>query len=210
MDARLLDARRPGSVERAVGHLRSGGVLGLPTETVYGLAAALHDPLGVARIVALKGRPDHKPLPWQVADLSAAEAAGFGLEGGARRLAEAFWPGPLTLVLRRPEGCPAWFSPSSPTVALRVPRHEVALAVLSAWGRPLAVTSANRSGGTECLTAEALLRAFPEASDLLVLDGGTASGSASTVVDATGAEPRIFREGPLSRARIEEVWNATD
>jgi len=203
---RILGTQGAGWIEEARTHLEAGGVLALPTETVYGLAASLTDPRGVERIFDLKGRPQEKLLPLQMDSLARVRAWGFPLSAGAERLALAFWPGPLTLVLPRPPRCPPWFAPGGITLAVRVPDHPVALRVLALAEAPLAVTSANLSGEPPCLDAAAVARAFPGA-PLLVLDGGRAPGGLpSTVVAATGEEPVVLREGPIGSARIREVW----
>jgi len=195
-------------IESACAHLRASGVVALPTDTLYGLAAELERPDGANRIFTLKERDKDRSLPWQVASLVHAEASGFAFSPAARRLAERFWPGPLTLVLPRPARCPAWFAPGSPRIALRIPGHRVPLALLEAFGAPLAVTSANLSGGKECLSPSEVAAAFGGADDLLILDGGLAPGGmASTVVDASGAEPVLLREGPVPFASVLEVWH---
>lgn len=179
----------------------------MPTETVYGLAALTLSSLGVGRIFELKGRPDDRPLPLQFRSLGDAEAYGFRLGNGARRLALRFWPGPLTLVLERPGALPDWFAPGSAAVAVRVPDHPLALALLGAAGTPLAVTSANASGEVPALCASDIELAFPEAGDLLILDAGPSPGGlASTVVDGRGALPEFLRGGPITRAEVEEAW----
>lgn len=198
-DPRWLDA--------ALAHLARGGVVALPTDTVYGLAASLQGPEGTERILRLKGRPAEKALPVLVSSLSRAEGYGFSFSDGARRLALRYWPGPLTLVLPRPPSLPTWFAPGLSTTALRVPGHGVALALLEAAGW-LAVTSANRSGGPEALSAGEVAAVFSGEDDLFVVDGGPSPGGrASTVVDATGGTPRVLRRGPLSEAEVEEVWH---
>lgn len=203
---RTLDAPSAGWLEKVLAHLRAGKVVALPTETVYGLASAL-DPRGIERIYGLKGRAEEKALPLQVDSVERAVEYGFDFSAPARRLAERFWPGPLTLLLNRPQGCPAWFAPDTPLIALRIPDHPVVLELLSAAGEPLAVTSANRSGEPECLHAGDVARAFEGAEDLFVLDGGIAPGGiASTVMDASGPEPRTVREGPITPSEILHAW----
>lgn len=207
---RTLDALSEGWLREALIHLRAGGVVALPTETVYGLALAL-DPGAVERVYALKGRALEKALPLQLDSVERALGWGFDFSAPARRLAGHFWPGPLTLLLNRPQRCPAWFAPDTPLVALRIPDHVVVLELLRAAGEPLAVTSANRSGKPECLKASDVERAFEGADDLLVLDGGTAPGGiASTVVDASGPEPQVVREGPIATSEILRVWRRGD
>ena len=194
-------------LDEVLSHLGRGLVVALPTETVYGLAVAL-DPAAVNRLFALKGRASEKALPLQMDSLERALAWGFDLSAPAAHLAERFWPGPLTLLLRRPARCPFWFAPGSDLIALRIPDHPVVQEVLRRTGQPLAVTSANRSGEPECLDAGAVAGTFGDAEDLLVLDGGPSSGgSASGVVDASGQEPVLMREGPIPFPALLEVWH---
>lgn len=203
---RVLDSRSEGWLEETLTHLRGGGVIALPTETVYGLATRL-DPAAVKRLYALKGRASEKALPLQMDSLDHAVAWGFAFSAPARRLGEHFWPGPLTLLLERPKRCPPWFALDAPLVALRIPNHLMVRGLLRATGEPLAVTSANRSGEAECLDAGAVARVFEDADDLLVLDGGNATGGlASTVVDASGAEPVVKRGGPIAASEILRTW----
>ena len=203
---RILDSRSEGWLEETLTHLRGGGVVALPTETVYGLAVRL-DPVAVDHLYDLKGRAFDKALPLQMDSVERALDWGFEFSAPARCLVEHFWPGPLTLLLNRPKQCPAWFAPDDPLVALRIPDHLVVLELLGAAGEPLAVTSANRSGQSECLSAGDVVRVFEGADDLLVLDGGTAPGGmASTVVDASDLEPRVVREGPIGWTEIIRYW----
>jgi L-threonylcarbamoyladenylate synthase len=207
---RLISTTDPSWLEVALSALREGVVVAIPTETVYGLAAPLRDPEGVASIFRLKGRAADKALALQVATEETAEGWGFRLGEGANRLARAFWPGPLTVILARPGTCPAWLAPRSATLGLRIPSHPAALSLLRAWGEPLAVTSANRSEEPECLDGASVASLFADEDDLLVVEAGLVSGGTpSTVVDATGVEPKILREGPIARDRIEEVWHGT-
>jgi L-threonylcarbamoyladenylate synthase len=207
---RTIEAAEPASyLPTALAVLRQSGVVALPTETVYGLAASLLNSLGVERIFALKGRPDERPLPVQFFSLEAAELFGFRFSDGARRLARAFWPGPLTLVLDRPETLPGWFAPGAGGIAVRVPDHPVALALLRGFGNPLAVTSANPSGEPPALEASAIAEAFPEAEDLLILDGGRSSGGeASCAVEARGERLSLIRPGTIPLERLEEAWRS--
>ncbi len=204
----ILDAGGGDWLPSAVDTIRRGGVVAVPTETVYGLAAGLHDPAGQDRIYRMKGRGREKALPVQTGSLKHARAWGFALTPRALRVAEVFWPGPLTLVLARPAACPAWFAPGSTTLALRIPDHPVTLALLEAAEAPLAITSANPSGLAECLTAQDTAQAFKTFDDLLVVDGGRVpGGQASTVLDVTGREPIILRRGPISLKELLEVWH---
>jgi L-threonylcarbamoyladenylate synthase len=207
---RILGAEEPASyLLTALAVLRRSGVVALPTETVYGLAASLLNSLGVDRIFALKGRPDDRPLPVQFFSLEAAQRFGFRFSDGACRLARTFWPGPLTLVLERPKTIPEWFAPGADGIAVRVPGHPVALALLRGFGNPLAATSANPSGEPPALDARTIAKAFPEAEDLLILDGGPSpGGEASNVVDGRRGNPSLRRPGPISWESIEEAWKS--
>jgi L-threonylcarbamoyladenylate synthase len=192
------------------GHLiREGALVAFPTETVYGLGANASDGRAVAAIFAAKGRPRFNPLIVHVPDLAAAERIAE-LTPAARRLAEAFWPGPLTLVLkRRPEaGISDLVSAGLDTIALRVPAHPVARALLAAAGCPLAAPSANRSGRvspTEALHVLDDLGSTPA----MILDGGpTVHGLESTVVGASGSQLTLLRPGAIPREAIETVLGA--
>jgi L-threonylcarbamoyladenylate synthase len=194
------------AVARAARLLRAGRLVAFPTETVYGLGADATDDDAVAAIFAAKGRPRFNPLIAHVATLAAArKLARF--DAAALALARAFWPGPLTLVLPRREGCPvSWLASAGlPSLAIRVPAHPGALALLRATGRPVVAPSANRSGRVSPTRADHVAR------DLggrvaLILDGGPCGvGVESTVVDLTGGTPALLRPGGLPKAAIEAV-----
>ena len=177
-------------VEAAAGALLKGGIIAFPTETVYGLAASASDAEAQYRIYEIKQRPKSMPLILMVAEPDELEGW-VHVDERARRFMIRFWPGPLTLVLKRPG--------ASPTLGVRIPDHPLALRLLRGAG-PLMTTSANISGEAPALTAQ-------EAGKLPglagVLDGGrVAGGTASTVLDLTGAEPRILREGALRAAEL--------
>jgi len=179
---------------RAVDLLRAGSVVAFPTETVYGLGADAFNPAAVAEIYRLKNRPSWNPLIAHVASAAAARAVVDHWPDEADELAGLFWPGPLTLVLRRGPG----------TLAVRVPAHDVALRLLDAVGIPLAAPSANRSEGISPTTAEHVVRSLPEVP--LVLDGGAcALGIESTVLDLTTDVPRLLRPGALGLRAIREA-----
>jgi L-threonylcarbamoyladenylate synthase len=191
-------------VAAAVAALAAGDLVGLPTETVYGLAADATAGEAVARIYAAKGRPRFNPLIAHVAGLAAAEAHGvFG--SAARALAERFWPGPLTLVLpaRRGSAVADLARAGLDTIALRVPAHPVAHAVLAAFGRPVAAPSANRSGHVSATDAAHVV-ADLGATVALVLDAGPSPvGVESTIVGFAGGAPVLLRPGGVPRADIE-------
>ena len=192
-------------ISRAVEILRRGGVIALPTETVYGLAANAEDELAVRRIFAIKGRPATHPLIVHVARAEALTAWARQVPEEAWRLASAFWPGPLTLVLPRTERATDAVTGGQDTVALRVPGHPVALAVLEALGGGVAAPSANRFGRVSPTTAEHV-RVDLGAEVDLVLDGGPSTvGVESTIVDLSNGEPVVLRPGGLAVEEVERV-----
>lgn len=194
------------SVDEAAAALRAGGLVGLPTETVYGLAADALDPAAVDRIFAAKGRPRNHPLIVHVADLAMAEgwvAPGVTGRPDVAALADAFWPGPLTLVLPRGPLAHDAVTGGLDTVGLRVPAHPVARAVLAAFGSPLAAPSANRYGHISPTTA-AHVAADLGPSIAGVVDGGPCTvGIESTIVDLTREPPEVLRHGGVPRAELE-------
>ena len=192
-------------IERAVAVLRSGGLVAFPTETVYGLGADASNAEAVAKIFAVKGRPASHPLIVHLAD--AAQVANWAREVSepARKLARKFWPGPLTLILRRAQGVSDTVTGGQDTVALRVPSHPVALQLLGRFGGGVAAPSANRFGRVSATTAAHVRHEFGEAIDC-VLDGGeTDVGIESTIVDLSGAAPALLRPGWIGLAELEKV-----
>ena len=203
--APILDAS-PRSVARAARLLRAGRLVAFPTETVYGLGADATDDDAVAAIFAAKGRPRFNPLIAHVPGLAAARRLAH-FDDAALALARAFWPGPLTLVLARREGCPvSWLASAGlPSIAIRVPAHRAALALLRATGRPVVAPSANRSGRVSPTRAMHVARDLG-ARVALILDGGACGvGVESTVVDLSGGTPVLLRPGGLPKAGIEAV-----
>ena len=193
-------------IATAAGILRRGGLVAFPTETVYGLGADATNPAAVARIFQAKGRPAANPLIVHIPDLGAAEPLA-DFNPTARRLATAYWPGPLTLIVPRAakSGLAPAVSAGLVTVAIRAPAHPVARRLLAAVRRPLAAPSANRSGQVSPTTA-AHVRAGLGASVDLVLDGGPCRlGLESTVLDLTGDSPAILRPGALTAESLAEV-----
>ncbi len=190
-----LSSPKPCDVAQAVGALRKGAVVGLPTDTVYGLGADPFSREAVAALFALKGRPAVKPIPLLAASVEHAARIGI-LEGEALAAVRAHWPGGLTVVVRRVAGLPDWVGDSKgDTVGLRVPDHPAALALLAASG-PLAVTSANRSGEAPAAD-EAAARAMFGTRVAAYLPGSGSNVAPSTVVDFTGPTPRVLRSGPV-------------
>lgn len=199
------DAAEPEAIATAVATLRRGDLLGLPTETVYGLAADARNPEALRRIFALKGRPPDHPLIVHIGAI--AELANWAREvpEAAHALARAFWPGPLTLILKRQAGVDDLITGGQDTVALRWPAHPVAMAVLRAFGGALAAPSANRFGHISPTTARHVRDEFGGALGLVLDGGATAVGIESTIVDLSGRPARILRPGAISRAQIEAV-----
>lgn len=189
-------------IEEAAGILRSGGLVAFPTETVYGLGASALDPGAVAGIFRVKGRPPDNPLIVHVADRGMVEQLTFPVNDRARQLMQVFWPGPLTIILPRKKEVPPEVSAGLPTVAIRMPAHQVALELIRAAGVPVAAPSANLSGRPSPTTAAHVLADLGEQIDV-ILDGGPAGiGVESTVLDLTSPVPVVFRPGGVT---IEEL-----
>lgn len=196
------------NIERAAAALRDGGVVAVPTETVYGLAGRTLCERAVARIYELKGRPADNPLIAHVLGAEGARRVVAEWPEPAERLAQAFWPGPLTLVLPRGAHVPAKATGGRDTVAVRAPRHPVMRALLHRMqGDPLSAPSANLSGRTSATRAEHVARDFAHVPDLLVLDGGACEvGIESTVVRlAAGGAATVLRPGSVTAERLAEV-----
>jgi L-threonylcarbamoyladenylate synthase len=192
-------------VDAAVAALRRGEAIGLPTETVYGLAADAGNAGAVRNIFALKGRPADHPLIVHIADASQLAQWAKEIPETARRLAEAFWPGPLTLILKRRDDIDPVVTGGQDSIGLRCPAHPVALAVLRAFGGGLAAPSANRFGHVSPTSAQHVRDEFGAAVPI-VLDGGDCQvGIESTIVDLSGDGARILRPGRISRAELEAV-----
>ena len=199
------------AIARAARAIRQGGLVGLPTDTVYGLAADATDDDAVAGVFRAKGRPPDKPLIALVATLAMAEACA-NFPSPARALAEKFWPGPLTLVLPRAAASP--LSPlvhqGAPGVSLRIPGNETARAIVEAAGRPLTAPSANPSGAPSPLTAAEVVAGLG-AHVVLVIDGGRAAERlGSTLLDLTGEPSRLLRAGVVTAEAIERVIGPID
>lgn len=195
----------PELLNRAVEILQRGGVVALPTETVYGLAANAEDELAVRRVFAIKGRPATHPLIVHLAGVEALPDWARHIPPEAWRLAEAFWPGPLTMVLPRTPRATDAVTGGQDTVALRVPSHPVALDVLRALGGGLAAPSANRFGRVSPTTAEHVRVDLGDDVDL-ILDGGPCTvGVESTIVDLSSGAPAILRPGGLAAEELERV-----
>jgi L-threonylcarbamoyladenylate synthase len=191
-------------IARAAAVLRAGGLVAFPTETVYGLGANALDAAAVGRIFEAKGRPANNPLIVHVAETAEALQVAAWPETAAR-LAARFWPGPLTLVLPRRDVVPRAVTAGGPTVAVRVPAHPVARALIRAAGVPVAAPSANRSAQLSPTRAAHVLSALAGRIEMLLDGGPTAGGLESTVLDVTCTPPRLLRPGLVAPGEIEVV-----
>jgi L-threonylcarbamoyladenylate synthase len=192
-------------VKDAVAVLRAGGLVAFPTETVYGLGADAGNPDAVGQVYAAKGRPRDHPLIVHLADFAKVPAWASEIPAAALRLAERFWPGPLTLVFKRAAGVNDVVTGGQDTIALRVPSHPVAQALLTAFGGGIAAPSANRYGRISATTADHVRSELGAAVDL-VLDGGPCEvGIESTIVDVSGSRPTLLRPGNITAEALEQV-----
>lgn len=196
----IVDAERPdpASIRQAVTSLQRGGVVAIPTDTLYGLAADPFNAAGVARIFDVKRRPGERALPLVASDAGQVRAWIGEMGPMASRLAERFWPGPLTLVMRAPLTLAPGVSDARDTVGVRVPAHAVTRALCAAFARPLTATSANVSGAPATSDPNDVVVGLADGIDVLLDAGRTPGGPASTVVDVTGAELQLIRSGAVS------------
>lgn len=193
------------AVARAAEVLKRGGLVGFPTETVYGLGADASSKEAVARLYAAKRRPAAHPVIVHFADAAAAFAWAREVPAGARKLAAKFWPGPLTLVLKRSPKAGDFVTGGQDTIGVRVPSHPVAQALLTAFGGGIAAPSANRFGAISP-TSAVHVRSDLGGDVEVVLDGGPSEvGIESTIVDLSSAQPVLLRPGKISRLELEEV-----
>ncbi len=200
MKTEILSATAPGATEHAVEVLRWGGLVAFPTDTVYGVGAPAFDEETVNKLYLIKGRNTDKAIAVLLASAEDVARVTTGFTPLSRRLAEAFWPGPITLILAKHPGLPHAVS-SLPTVGVRVPNHPIIHTILAEAG-PLASTSANRSGEKDPVSAQDVLAGLKNRFDLLIDGGATPGGIPSTVVDCTGPRPRILRPGPIKEEEI--------
>ena len=203
-------APEPAAIARAANVLRGGGLVAFPTETVYGLGANALDARAVAGIFDAKGRPAFNPLIVHVADVRMARTLVSSWPDSADALAERFWPGPLTLVLPRATTVPDIVTGGLDDVAVRIPAHPVALALLRASALPIAAPSANRSTEISPTTAGHVVKSLGDRV-AIILDGGpTTVGIESTVVDLAGGRPRVLRPGMVTARELEAVVGRLD
>ncbi len=206
MDDRILNLT-PEHLDRAAQTLRDGGLIGMPTETVYGLAADASNADAVARIYEAKGRPRFNPLIAHVADLVMARREGV-FRAEALALAERHWPGPLTLVVDvAPSGSICDLARAGlDSIALRMPAHPIAQALIQSFGGPLVAPSANPSGKISPTTLEHVLADMGDKIEHIFDGGSCAAGIESTIIDARGDRPALLRPGSLAPSDIEAIW----
>lgn len=193
----------PQAIKRAAKILRDGGLVAFPTETVYGLGAHALDPQAVRKIFAAKDRPDWDPLIVHVRDMDMARPLMTRLLPQFELIVSRFWPGPLTIVVEKAAQVPDEVTAGRPTVALRMPWHPVAAALLEAAALPIAAPSANRFGRPSPTRAEHVVEDLGDRVDLILDAGSTPMGVESTVLDLTRSPPVILRPGAVSREELE-------
>lgn len=191
------------AVREAAQTLSRGGLVAFPTETVYGLGADASNPEAVKKLFQAKGRPSNHPLIVHVAKLEDAKKWSAEFPETARVLAEMFWPGPLTLILKKARHVPEEVTGGQKTIAIRVPSHPTALALLTEFGGGIAAPSANKFGHLSPTCADDVRAEFGDLDGLLILDGGQCEiGIESTIIDLTGEKPRILRPGMIQSESI--------
>lgn len=197
--ARLID------VETAIAALDAGGIVAVPTDTVYGFAAEIHHPSALVTLFAMKNRPAKQALPILIDSIEQISHLGVTWDGDAQRLGDVFWPGALTIVVAAPHKVAGLVGSLTDTIGLRIPDDDLLRRIIAVIG-PLAVSSANVHGEPPCFSADDVLREFAECDELAgVIDDGERSGDVSTVVDLSVPTWRILREGAISTAQIAEA-----
>lgn len=211
MQTKLLrPSEDPTAIEQAGALLRAGEVVGIPTETVYGLAADALNPQAVARIFEAKGRPQDNPLIVHIAEIETVHEIAAEFPPEAQALAEAYWPGPMTIILPKLDRIPIVTSGGLNTVGIRFPSHPMAQAIIRAAGTPLAAPSANTSGRPSTTTAQHVMEDL-NGKIAAVVDGGACSvGVESTVVSLCGERPRLLRPGGISLEQLRAVLGEVD
>jgi len=192
-------------LDEAAERLRAGGLAAFPTDTVYGVGALASDPVAVAGLFKAKNRPSDRAIPILLASAGELEGIVDDVPQAAGRLAEAFWPGALTLVLRRGKDFVSAALAGGDTVAVRVPDHAVVRGLIGRVGEALAGTSANLSGGRSPVTAEKVREQLGASVDIIIDGGRCPGGVESTVVDVSVDPPRVLREGAIPRSRLEQA-----
>jgi L-threonylcarbamoyladenylate synthase len=203
MKTECISAEHPNAIQHAIDVLRNGGIIAFPTDTVYGLAAPINNVASIDRLYVAKGRNSDRAIAVLLGDPDQLDQVAVDLSEDAHKVAEYFWPGPLTMVVPRHLNLPDILAPL-PTIGVRVPDHPVALALLRATG-PLAVTSANISGQDNTMTAKQVLKQLKGRIHLIIDGGRTPGGVPSTVINCVSPEIEILREGPISLKQIKKV-----
>ena len=195
---------RESAIEAASLAIQRGELVVLPTDTVYGIGADAFDPAAVRALLAAKGRGREMPPPVLVSAVTTIDALAVSIPGYARALVEAFWPGPLTIVCHQQASLQWDLGDTRGTVALRMPDHEICREILERTG-PLAVSSANKTGQPAATDADLAEEMLGEDVSVIVDDGASPGGEASTIVDATGPQGRVLRRGALSLEQLNKV-----
>ncbi|MGB8506006.1 L-threonylcarbamoyladenylate synthase [Mycobacterium sp.] len=198
------EAARSTGISASVSAVRSGRLVVLPTDTVYGVGADAFDPAAVASLLAAKGRGRDMPVPVLVGSWHTIDGLAFAVPGTARELIRAFWPGALSIVVQQAPSLRWDLGEGRGTVMVRMPLHAVAIELLREVG-PMAVSSANISGRPPAITADDARRQLGDAVEVYLDAGPSAQQAASTIVDLTGTTPRILREGPVTAREIADV-----
>lgn len=198
------------AIKKAGELLRAGEVVAIPTETVYGLAANAYDGSAVSKIFKAKGRPQDNPLIVHIAKVETLSDLAAEVPKAAKKLAAAFWPGPLTMILPKSEKIPDAVSAGLPTVAVRMPSHPVAHAVIEAAGVPLAAPSANLSGSPSPTNAKYVLDDMHDRIPLILDGGSSAVGVESTVITLATARPRVLRPGGITVEQLRALLGEVD
>ncbi|HEY7286642.1 MAG TPA: L-threonylcarbamoyladenylate synthase [Vicinamibacterales bacterium] len=191
------------AIQEAATWIRTGGVVAIPTDTLYGLAVNPFDAAAVARLFAAKGRPDDRAVPLIAADAAQVMTHISPLSATAARLARRFWPGPLTLLLPAPAALARDVSAGTGRVGVRVPADHIACAVAAAVGTPVTATSANRSGESATSDPDVVERTLGKVVDFLLDTGRTPGGAPSTIVDVTADPPTLVREGAIGWEEVQ-------
>ena len=194
-------------VDEALRLLVSGGVVAVPTDTLYGLAADALNAEAIERVFQIKERPEGLALPVLLAGPEQLQQVASDVPEGLRAVAEALWPGAMTLIVRRNESLPSRLTAGHPTVAVRVPNHPVPRELARRLGRPITGTSANISGAADPVNLAELREQVGGRVDLLVAEGPEPAGTASTIVDLSGDAPRLVRDGAIPFENIEALLN---
>lgn len=203
----LIPADAPGAVDRVAAYVRQGRLVALPTDTVYGVGCAAFNEAAIRRLYAVKQRPYHKAIPILLADLADLTAVTAHILPVAQALMRRYWPGPLTIILPKHPALPAVLSPNE-SVAVRIPDHPVARALIRAAGGAMAVTSANLSGQPPAQTAAQAAAYLGDGATAILDDGPAPMGQASTIVLCDGEQIRVIRSGPVPDNELQNLAEA--